>query len=229
MLSSTGKNGRHGSAGAIALTAGALGLGVSTAHGAFAMDDIDAWIGAGSNEAVLVIDWHDGLAPESLAWGYRWDGAATGWDMLTAVMAADPRLHRVMGGGGPDTLFGLGYDLDNDGFGHQTGPDETGFATDPDDHYREGWFTAGFWAYFAADGPVGPFDGGAPFEVSWEAAADRELADGSWDAWVFDAGFSFEVEPGEPVAAAAIPAPAAGLWTIAGAVLGGTRRRRQAA
>src|SRR3974390_1833771 len=44
--------------------------------------NIQFWVGSGANQAALVIDWRDGLTPESLLWGYRWNGSATGLDML---------------------------------------------------------------------------------------------------------------------------------------------------
>ncbi|MCR4872754.1 MAG: T9SS type A sorting domain-containing protein [Bacteroidales bacterium] len=45
------------------------------------------WVGTGSNEAVMAVNWAD----TALAWGYRWDGAATVADMMAHIAAADPR------------------------------------------------------------------------------------------------------------------------------------------
>ena len=49
-------------------------------HGSRRVDcgDIQLWAGTGANEAAMVIDWNDGKSDESLVWGYRWDGSATG-------------------------------------------------------------------------------------------------------------------------------------------------------
>ena len=55
-------------------------------------DDIDFWVGEGENRAALVIRWNDGKKPDGLVWGYRWDGNATGADMLEAIATSDPRL-----------------------------------------------------------------------------------------------------------------------------------------
>ena len=52
-----------------------------------AFSDILFWIGEGSNEAVMAVNWAD----TALAWGYRWDGTATVADMMAHIAAADPR------------------------------------------------------------------------------------------------------------------------------------------
>lgn len=52
-----------------------------------AFSDILYWVGTGSNEAVLAVNWAD----TCLAWGYRWNGTATVATMMTAIAAADPR------------------------------------------------------------------------------------------------------------------------------------------
>lgn len=52
-----------------------------------AFSDILFWVGEGSNEAVMAVNWAD----TALAWGYRWDGAATVADMMNHIAAADPR------------------------------------------------------------------------------------------------------------------------------------------
>ena len=52
-----------------------------------AFSDILFWVGTGSNEAVMAVNWAD----TALAWGYRWDGTATVADMMAHIAAADPR------------------------------------------------------------------------------------------------------------------------------------------
>ena len=52
-----------------------------------AASDILYWVGTGSNEAVLAVNWAD----TALAWGYRWNGTATVSDMMSAIAIADPR------------------------------------------------------------------------------------------------------------------------------------------
>ncbi|MCL6628876.1 MAG: hypothetical protein K6U00_04665 [Armatimonadetes bacterium] len=167
---------------------------IPTAASAFTFADIQFWVGSGGNQAALVIDWYDGKHPVSLAWGFRWDGTATGRTMLDAIKMADPRLFENYCG--PTVVFGLGYDLDGDGFTYVPGTNETGYAADPDDHYQEGWMTAGYWSYWIKSNT----------ESSWGwsmgGITDRILTDGCWDGWkyapapIWDSG-----EPSEPVAA----------------------------
>ena len=61
------------------------------ADASFSFDDIQFWVGSGSKRAALVIEWHDGNRPDAMVWGYRWDGEATGHDMIVAIAQADPR------------------------------------------------------------------------------------------------------------------------------------------
>lgn len=56
---------------------------------------IEYWVGEGTNEAILVVNWLD----RALAWGYRWNGTATVADMMDSVAAADPRFSYTMNGG----------------------------------------------------------------------------------------------------------------------------------
>ena len=56
-----------------------------------AASDILYWVGHGSNQAVLAVNWAD----TALAWGYRFDGSATVADMMNAIAAADPRFSYV--------------------------------------------------------------------------------------------------------------------------------------
>ena len=214
---------------AVLALAGAGGV----ANAAFTFDDIDYWVGSGSNEAALVLDWNgpDGSDPVSLAWGFRWDGDATGQDMLTAVINADANLYgRFASFGFGDAIIGLGYDVDGDGFAISdgtdfgltglayTGTNDGATATDPGDLYAEGWET-GFWSYVLGEGD--PYDGGA-----WATASvgfgGRVLADGDWDGYRFAPGF-VGADPREPIAAVpAVPALAPMVaWTLIA-----TRRRR---
>jgi hypothetical protein len=90
---------------------------------AISLDDIQVWGGSGSNRAALVIEWSTPqsltnssvptpIADKTLVWGYRFNGAATGAQMLDAVLAADPKLYVVA----PLTVYGyinaaFGYNL----------------------------------------------------------------------------------------------------------------------
>lgn len=209
----------------------------ATAHASFTFDDIEYWVGSGSNEAAFVLDWNDGITHETLAWGYRWDGAATGEDMLRAVITADARLFAKISAPGMFGIstFGFGYDNDGDGFaiddGTTFGPDGIAITTtdhadgasavDPDDHYEEGWFTDGFWTYWTSDAGS-PYDGGG-WSSPPTGVSDRALVDGSWDGLSFDPAFSFNDPPSLP-APAPVPAPAAVI--VMGLAALAKRRRR---
>src|SRR6188472_73138 len=75
----------------------ALLCSATFARSAVSFTDIRLWAGApagpGTNEAALVVDFHDGLP--GVIWGYRWLSAETrtGQDMLMAVLGADNALH----------------------------------------------------------------------------------------------------------------------------------------
>ena len=49
-------------------------------------------------------------------------------------------------------VYGLGYDMDNDGLAYVEGPGETGHLADPDDIYYEGWTGGFYWALGMGDG-----------------------------------------------------------------------------
>jgi len=189
-----------------------------TSSRAATFDDVQYWVGAGANRAALVIDWNDGKPAESLLWGFRWDGAATGLDMFQAIVSADPRLYAHVGNYAWGTaILGIGFDLnDNGSFGvtpavsfdsvgvfNSTSPNDARVALEAGDHYVEGWLT-GYWEYFNK----------ASTGDAWSAAsggiADRVLADGVWDGLNFNLGFAWPgATPSEPVAVTAVPEPSA--------------------
>lgn len=211
------------------LLATLLAAGEAAAVTVGSFDDITYWVGTGPNRAALVIDWNDGknlpaggASGESLAWGYRWSAGAapTGLDMIRAIADADPRLQlsivaRMLGGTPFDTVFGLYYDLDGDGGTPTFDPAaETGSATDPADHFAEGWFINGYWAYFTgASGQTLP-----AWTLSLGGAHSRTLTNNSWDGWSFD---DFTVSPGPSPgpAVAAVPEPGCGLLLLLGAAM----------
>ncbi|GAB6906872.1 conserved exported hypothetical protein [Desulfosarcina cetonica] len=208
----------------------------------FDFDNITYWVGEGENQAALVIDWRDGKEPESLVWGYRWDGEATGADMFAAIVGSgtatggpyvgglygdDARLYGKLvwweSFGGAYTVSGIGYDLDNDGFGYEAGeyPGEDGAPSDEGDHYVEGWYS-GYWSYWVSDS-------GSDWAYSGYGISARVLSDGSWDGWSFSgtAGYGDGSAPITPVAAqSAVPIPGA-VWLFGSGLMGiiGIRRK----
>lgn len=176
-------------------------------------DDISYWIGAGSNRAAMVMDWNDGTAQQSFAWGYRWNGVASGADMLFAIAAADTALSFTNGGTQFSNFF-LRSATYFDGTTTHSGVTPPSFSE--------------YWAYFGVGGTAGgtfspdtfdPVAGGGnllPTRSGWVSlpaggsfnsfgAPGRLLADGSWDAWVFG---EFDTLPGSTVFAA-VPEPGA--------------------
>lgn len=84
----------------------------------FSFGDIAFWVGEGTNQAALVLSWHDGSTtnPDHMVWGYRWPAGETrtGLDMIKAVASADKRallLIQYTGSMGY-TVNGIGYDED---------------------------------------------------------------------------------------------------------------------
>ncbi|MBO8439374.1 MAG: PQQ-binding-like beta-propeller repeat protein, partial [bacterium] len=171
----------------------------------FSFDDIEFWVGTGSDSAALVIDWYDDKGG-TLVWGYLFDAADdvqnTGYAMVAAVAKADPRFvlltHNTNLG---NTIAGLGYDLNGSGDITliYTDPDteETaehtpvdGIVTtdaynyddwtssDPDDHWVSGWYN-GYWSYQVKESR------NASFSYSGLGASSRRLQNGSWDGWAY--------------------------------------------
>ena len=229
----------HRTACAVAAAAACAVIAPPHARAAITMAGIDFWTGTpagpGLHQAALVIDFgHPGAAAgaPSLVWGYRWPAAEsrTGYDLLAAVVAADPRLD-VSGleFGFIDTVR---YDADLDGAADFTHP---GF--DPGTgRYSAYWVNNavvdGTPPLFADAGHLLPPNGNpyaAESPGTWvfssTGMAGRPLADGSWDGWVY-AGDPL-AGPREPVAAM-VPEPAAAVLLLAGSWLGLARRRRAA-
>ena len=174
---------------------------------AYTFDDVEVtyWTGAepgdGVHEALMVVDWQAPGA-DSLVFGYRWTGDATGADMLSAVDSADPRFY-LKWHPHPDygqAVYGIGWDADSDGFE----------KTDPDDYYEEGWTRNGFWRYYlGADGEDWP--------VSGTGASGRMLSDGDWDGWSWSPDFvSSEPDNLPPAGAISIPGDSNGDGVVDG-------------
>lgn len=208
-------------------------LAHATQAHAVSFDDIQYWVGAGSNRAGFIIDWNDGKTPESLVWGYRWDGTKKGEDMLRDIVAADVRLfaHLSGSGGYGAALYGLGYDLDNDGVfgvspalafdagGLSSGnSNDSRVPTDGDDHWKEGWMSAGYWSYWLGGNGDSPSWG-----FSGTGMSGRTLTNNCWDGWSWAPGFSSST-PSEPVPAQ-VPEPMTALLLGMGTLCLARRKR----
>ncbi len=170
----------------------------------FSMDDIEFWVGEGSNRAAFAVQWNDPRETNALVWGYCFDGDKYGIDLVRDIAAADPRFYAMIQSTSLGyTICGLGYDLDGDGeialknsaTGETIYPDEDGIfinsngydydnysALDEDDYWGAGWYES-YWSYWVSDG-------GSGFSYSNLGASSRQLSDGSWDGWNFAAGMT---------------------------------------
>jgi hypothetical protein len=186
---------------------------LSSTHAA-TFDDVQFWVGSGANQAALVIDWNDGKTYESLLWGYRWDGSATGLDMFHAVVNADPRVFSHLGVYSFGTaVLGVGFDLSGDnsiavtptlnfdsyGWLAEANPTDSHVSLNPVDHWEEG-FSTGYWSYYIKA------SAGALWDYSMVGPGDRLLVDGMWDGYSFAPGF-IDTVPSEPTAVSAVPEP----------------------
>jgi hypothetical protein len=224
------------------LLIGTLGVKAQTLVQSF--DDIQFWTGSGPNRSALVLQWNDGGTPTSLAWGYRWSGNATGIGMLKAIAGmttvtpsgdpttvvetsngADSRLTlSIQRYGFGDSLFSIGF---NDGNQNRT---------------RADWAT-GYWAYSIFGGNFSYVNWGDPTpytyntsgattysSVNWFSspigASDRELVDGSWDAFSFAPGFA-TTAVAQPFAAS-VPEPSVAILVTIALVFFMLRRRANA-
>ena len=83
----------------------------------FSYEQVDSWIGEGSKEAMLVIDWNDGTEPVSMAWGYRFDGEVTAEQMLADISETDAYLEITMSGGFLNDIMYESEELTHSGIG----------------------------------------------------------------------------------------------------------------
>jgi hypothetical protein len=214
----------------IGLCAG-LGLTVMTAGPAAAQVSLDdlTYLGTGQQRAGVAIDWNNAGTPTTYTFGYRYDGSApTVEQMLRDVAGTGPDDAEVYLRVGTSGLFGvplygLGLDVDQDGFAlsdgttfvdgvAETGSSDGALASDFDDQYIEGWNT-GFWSLYTGHSSDG-----------WTAAATGisgvSLTDEAWVGLSFAPAFV----QSEPSVAIPEPATVAGMAPLGLALL---RRRRR--
>ena len=96
----------------------AAALMTSTPAWGFAFNDIQNWVGSGTNSCAVVVDFNDGGAGNrSFAWGYRWNGDAPNVKaILDAITARDRRLKMFASSSQYGTYVeAFAYDADGDG------------------------------------------------------------------------------------------------------------------
>lgn len=174
----------------------------------FSMSDVTYWVGTGSNQAVFVLDYNDGITPHSYAWGYRWNGTATGADMLAAIDASDTGLDNTV----YNFSFGPYFDSSTYDANHDGTVDHSGLSSN------------GFWAYFTKDAES------EAWTSSMVGMAGRTLVNGSWDGWSFSTDMVnwTSTEPTTPTAATqAVPEPVSMIGLGIGALGLIARKRRK--
>jgi hypothetical protein len=224
------------------LVVGSFGLRAQTLVQSF--DDIQFWTGSGPNRSALVLQWNDGGTPTSLAWGYRWSGNATGIGMLKAIAG----MTTVTPPGDPTTVVEtsngadarLTLSIQRYGFGDSLF--SIGFNDGTQNRIREAWTMNEYWAYSIFGGNFDYTNWGSPIlytyntpgaeaysSVTWTnspiGASDRELVDGSWDAFSFAPGFATAVA--QPFAAS-VPEPSVAILVTVALVFFMLRRRASA-
>ena len=117
-------------------------------------DDIQFWAGNGTNRSALVIEWNDGKIPSAMAWGYRWNGQATGLDMLKAIAGSSSTTYYDENDNlQSDTAHGadpkLSITLDRYSFGDSL---LTITFTDGSTTRTKSGFASNFWKYFNLGG-----------------------------------------------------------------------------
>lgn len=190
------------------LTLGSLVLTSSGFAQTFGFGDIVNWTGAGQNEAALVMDWNDGTAVHSYAWGYRWNGSATAEQMLRDIDTADPRLT-------------LGFTFFN-GLGYALTAAEYDLDLDGTPEHNEGGFNPGsngFWDYYVG----GPSTSLPSWSESNFGISSVTLSNDDWEGMSWAPDFVGN-PPANPVAA---PAPEPLTLIGLGIGLVALRRRKQ--
>lgn len=194
-------------------------------------DDIQFWVGTGTNRAAVILQWNDGKSPTSLVWGYRWNGMATGMQMLTAISGStsiEDQFGEPLGSiSGADGRLKLGlvrYSFGDSVYSLQFS------QSDSSTRSRSDW-GSGYWQYLIRGGtfeytnwdatepslynvPGSPLYAPNAWFSSPVGAADRPLVSGSWDAYSFAPGFS--AQPVVQPFAAPLPLPTLSCAMIAG-------------
>lgn len=194
---------------------GATGPSDPFVSSSFTIDDIVNWTGSGNNRAAIAFQWSDEGQSELEVYGFKWDGFATGFDMLKSVVKANPRLFCLVqqtvgptsGSIGNYTLAGAGYHFNTDNppvlidpksldeicsddgfFTHPRGLGHDGINVDYD--YDE-WHTADtddIWEagwYTSGHWIYWTADPDWNLHYSGTGMCGRFLKNGSWDLWAF--------------------------------------------
>ena len=175
-------------------------------NGTFTYNDIQYWVGSGSNQTAFVIVFNDGKTPNALVWGYRYDGSKTFAEMAQDIAATDTRFF-YMADPNHTTLGGLGYDGNgNDIFSLQ----QEGSTVQPVNNFFsvEGYDYDGYTPTEAEDRWSGGWASGVYFNLS-NGGFSSPVADNGWTYAVlssFGAGGE-DFETAQSATYTAVPAP----------------------
>ncbi len=193
------------------------GVSIVSAQVVSSFDDIQFWVGTGSNRSALVIDFHDGgigtSNQESFVWGFRWDTPdTTGEDLIAAIASADPNLTVTT----PDFVQLINYLTQTNAY---EGEADYGSASLSWGYYLAGGEAANYDPDTFEDLGFFPIEGGGEnFPTSWtispSGSGSRLLADGSWDALSFGTYDSVTFE--HQVPPSAVPEPGSVLLIMLG-------------
>jgi hypothetical protein len=159
-------------------------LFVAVKVSAVSFNDVQFWTGDGTNRAALVIEWSKPedltstfvpapIADQSLVWGYRFNGTATGVQMFNAIVAADPRLYAV------ETIYTFGTSVSAIGF-HLGGGGDLGITDGSTTNFFPGGLITNATVYLDAAAPLNPGDlyWGDEWGPSWELWTEQGDAGG---------------------------------------------------
>jgi len=194
----------------ISVAAVLMTAGVTAVHAQTFTPLITQTVGTGSEESFLTVDFHDGTADPNYAFGYKYDGAKTGADMIAALNSDSSLKVGYVPGFAPGTGSGLGVAVNSFALGG---------------HYEAGFQLAYYWSYWLGND-------GQNWNYSGVGASSRGLSNGSWDGWSWDVNGTPNGGPVDhpPLTPAAVPeassAVSLGVLALLGAGLFIARRKK---
>ncbi len=131
------------------------------ALGAFTFEDIHYWVGEGTNQVAIVIDWNKPNSKSSLCWGYRWNGEPrSATQILNEIAEADNRLHAAISTSTwGSSLDALNYDINDNASYFLTNKSTDALdwcSSNPNTHYwsqsyakNSSSFDSATWEYYS--------------------------------------------------------------------------------